>query len=474
MIKTPTNPGEWLHFVKRNDNIGLSLTEVKEKYRDEKILFESTIKRKQQQRKLAPTKQQSKIITPTISAPTPAVPLAAVANVALDPFGGAFALRVLIPSTGYTFKVNITKDGSATDYNIDWGDGIVEDGNGTPSHAYAAPGTYDIRIISDMDKMAQMSGGVSPPISSTITHILSWGNIQWSSMAQMFATCTRLVSVPNTAPDLSNVTDMSQMFLYCITFDQDLSHWDTSNVTNMNSVFNSCSVFNQPIGSWDTSNVTNMSQMFIGCSLFSQDLSSWNTSNVNNMFQMFKNAFVFDSNLSGWDVSNLTTMDAIFSYAKLFNNGGSDGINDWDITNLTSLKEVFQEAELFNQPLDEWDTSNITRLIDTFQGADVFNQDISSWDTSNVTHIDNMFDGATAFSQNLGGWDISSLQHASQVFIDSGMTTSNYDHLLVGWSSNTRQQNVGFSNDLTYSAAAADAKTTLENTPWNITDGGQI
>jgi len=39
---------------------------------------------------------------------------------------------------------------------------------------------------------------------------------------------------------------------------------------------------------------------------------------------------------------------------------------------------------------------------------------------------------------------------------------------------NTRQQNVGFSNDLTYSAAAADAKTTLENTPWNITDGGQI
>ncbi len=45
MIKIPTNPGEWLHFVKRNDNIGLSLIEIKEKYRDEKILFESTIKR---------------------------------------------------------------------------------------------------------------------------------------------------------------------------------------------------------------------------------------------------------------------------------------------------------------------------------------------------------------------------------------------------------------------------------------------
>ena len=39
MIKIPTNPGDWLHFVKRNDNIGLSLTEMKEKYRDEKILI---------------------------------------------------------------------------------------------------------------------------------------------------------------------------------------------------------------------------------------------------------------------------------------------------------------------------------------------------------------------------------------------------------------------------------------------------
>ena len=297
MIKIPTNPGDWLHFVKRNDNIGLSLTEMKEKYRDEKILFESTIKRKQQrQRKLAPTKQ-SKIITPTISAPTPATPLAAVADVALDPFGGAFALRVLIPSTGYTFKVNITKDGSATDYNIDWGDGNVEDGNGTPSHAYAAPGTYDIRIISDMDKMAQMSGGVSPPISSTITHILSWGNIQWSSMAQMFATCTQLVSVPNTAPDLSNVTDMSQMFLYCIAFDQDLSHWNTSNVTNMDSVFNSCSVFNQPIGSWDTSNVTNMSHMFCSAEAFNQPIGDWDVSNVTAMSGMFRDATAFNQPL---------------------------------------------------------------------------------------------------------------------------------------------------------------------------------
>ncbi len=477
MIKIPNNPGEWLHFVKRRDNIGLSLTEMKEKYRDEKILFESTIKRKQQrQRKLAPTKKaKSQLLTPTPSAPTPATPSVAVVGVGeVNPYGNAFAMRIEVPSSGFNFKVNLTKEGGATDYNIDWGDGNIEDGNGTPSHLYATPGTYEIRIISDMDKIAQMSGGVAPPMSSIITHILNWGGIQWSSTAMMFATCTQLVSVPNDAPDLSNVTDMSQMFLYCMSFNQDLSHWDTSNITNMKSVFNSCAAFDGNISGWDTSSVTDMSLMFTGCSVFNQDLSSWVVSNVITMFQMFKNCSVFDSNLSSWDVSSVTKMDAMFSYAEEFNNGGSDGINDWDITSLTSLKEVFQEAELFNQPLDEWDTSNITWMIDTFQGAGSFNQDISSWDTSNVTHMDNMFDGATTFSQNLGGWDISSLRYGSQMFIDSGMTTSNYDHLLVGWSANSRLQNTGFSNDLTYSSAALSARTTLVNTPWTITDGGQI
>ena len=54
------------------------------------------------------------------------------------------------------------------------------------------------------------------------------------------------------------------------------------------------------------------------------------------------------------------------------------------------------------------------------------------------------------------------------------MTTSNYDHLLVGWSTNSRLQNTGFTSDLTYSSAALSARTTLVNTPWTISDGGQV
>ena len=69
-----------------------------------------------------------------------------------------------------------------------------------------------------------------------------------------------------------------------------ISDWDVSNVTNMEEMFNSAYSFNGDLSSWDVSNVTNMRYMFYYATSFNSDLSSWDVSNVANMTNIFEEA----------------------------------------------------------------------------------------------------------------------------------------------------------------------------------------
>ena len=75
--------------------------------------------------------------------------------------------------------------------------------------------------------------------------------------------------------DVSNVTNMQNMFMYCNEFNCDLSNWDVSNVTNMNSVFYCCVSFTgKGLENWNVSNVENMEGMFYGCNSL-KNIPSW-------------------------------------------------------------------------------------------------------------------------------------------------------------------------------------------------------
>ena len=112
--------------------------------------------------------------------------------------------------------------------------------------------------------------------------------------------------------DVSNVTNMSKLFLFCKQFNEDISNWDTSNVTDMETMFARAESFNHPIGGWDTSKVTNMSWMFADAFAFNQPIGEWDVSNVTKMEYMFSGAIDFNCDISGWNTSNVTSMSGMF------------------------------------------------------------------------------------------------------------------------------------------------------------------
>ena len=105
--------------------------------------------------------------------------------------------------------------------------------------------------------------------------------------------------------------------LQAISKSKDMSLYITTKVTNMNNMFIS-SDFNGDISKWDVSNVTQMSNMFKGTTKFNGDIRSWDVSKVTDMNSMFQNAAAFNQNIGGWDVSKVINMTAMFGYAIVF------------------------------------------------------------------------------------------------------------------------------------------------------------
>ena len=145
--------------------------------------------------------------------------------------------------------------------------------------------------------------------------------------------------------DVTNITDMSNLFYMKGSFNENIADWDTSNVTRMANMFMFCYSFNQDIGNWVTSNVTDMSNMFRMATSFNQDIGSWNTSNVSDMYGMFNGAESFNQDIGSWNTSNVTKMNAMFYFAIPFN----QDISNWCVTNITSEPSNFSGNSALSQ-----------------------------------------------------------------------------------------------------------------------------
>ena len=221
--------------------------------------------------------------------------------------------------------------------------------------------------------------------------------------------------------DTSSVTNMNLMFFNVPMFNQNIGAWNTSNVTSMYNMFFNASVFNQPIGSWDTSNVTNMYSMFCDAQAFNQPIGSWNTSNVHSMRSMFSNAIMFNQPIGSWNTSNVSDMYGMFSNASAFN----QNIGSWNTSNVTDMSIMFGGASAFNQLIGSWNTSKVIVMYGLFSNASAFNQPLNSWDTSKVSDMTGMFSGASAFNQPIGSWDTSKVTSMAYMFSNASVFNQN-------------------------------------------------
>lgn len=97
-----------------------------------------------------------------------------------------------------------------------------------------------------------------------------------------------------------------------------------------------------PIGEWDVSQVTDMSDLFLGNRTFNDNINNWNVSNVVDFSRMFKGAEVFNQPLDKWGpkLNPDANFDEMFYGAKLF----TKNLRSWDnvLANSTKTDMMFK------------------------------------------------------------------------------------------------------------------------------------
>lgn len=226
------------------------------------------------------------------------------------------------------------------------------------------------------------------------------------------------------------------------------------------------------IDQWGTGQWASMQNAFYGATnLAGQAWDAPDLSGVTNLSRMFRGANAFNQDLSGWDTSTITTMAEMFYFATSFN----QDIGGWATGNVTDMSAMFAFATNFNQDISGWDVSSVTHMNGMFAYAAAFDQPIGGWTTSSLRAANSMFISATAFDQNLGGWDVAELSFADDMFENAGLSTANYDALLIGWQAQSLQSYVTFvAGNSTYCDGEAARQAMINTDNWIITDGGKF
>jgi len=301
--------------------------------------------------------------------------------------------------------------GKTYNYDVDWGDGNTESGVTTYSktHAYAAAGTYQVKISGDFAgfRMDNISG----TWKSYLTKVIQWGNIQFTTFYGAFGNCNGLTSIPAESPDLSNLTGGAFKIFYAC---EKLTSLDLSNWTNTGNFSGSgktalyglykCTSLN--LTGWDTSNLTD-TQDFLshcgrlagGCTITAPNLDWSGTSTLYRMF--YRACLKVDTDISNWTLNaSGVNLNKFFSEAGTFSSPTFSSVSEVDMStwnNTSGITSMQYFADLASSiksiNITGWDTSNVTNMYRAFYGNQNIEEieGLSTVDVSSVVDASNMF-----------------------------------------------------------------------------------
>lgn len=242
----------------------------------------------------------------------------------------AFELQIALTPFQSEFRIPI-KSGHSYNYRVEWGDGHVSTNvTSNISHNYTSGNIFTtrrhiIKIYGDFPAIDFNSGYSSSINDDFVEEIISWGSIEWESFNNAFHGCKNMkISTGAGVPDLTNVSDLSNMFHGCSKVNADLSNWDLSTITAANNMFNGVSGmsvdnFDATISGWanDITGVTDGDDD-IPNGLNLGTISPKICASAEDAFSLVNNY--------GWtmDVGFSSDCSSVFSFAVTIPDGGSD------------------------------------------------------------------------------------------------------------------------------------------------------
>lgn len=233
-------------------------------------------------------------------------------------------------------------------------------------------------------------------------------------------------------------------------------------------VFDEYKFYNYTLTSVDMETYSNVS-----CSVCTESCSPCSgrctATTLDNMYAGITDFTPYGS-FSNWNTSCITSMQSTFA-----NSNFNQNISSWNTASVNNFNGMFYNDAVFNQDLNSWNTQSVTDFNSMFSKATSFNQPVNNWNTQSVTDMDNMFFDAVNFNQDVSTWNVGNLNTAQQFLKNTSFNTTNYDKLLINWSSqfvnNGITLDVGNTMYTINGLAGHNILTDVIN-QWIIIDGG--